>query len=319
MRKKLKITNYRQSMEERVITLWNKCLIEDIISPEIFRKQILFDENFQENLCFVAIEDKSIVGFLLATKRLFPYLERGTEPTRGWINLMFVDENYRRRGVGTQLVKEAEDALRDLGTERITLGAYSPSYIFPGIDIENYHGALAFFEKLGYIKTGEAESMTGNLINYKLPNDFSSKLEVARNLGYNFKKFSYEYSFKLLNFLKDEFGGGWKRNALTHMQSNQAEDTIWICTDLDDNVVGFCMRKMDGNDSRFGPFGVKASLRSHGIGSILFSLMMEDMKKKRIYNLFFLWTHGKAKEFYLRHGIKVYRSYYLYDKTYNKL
>jgi GNAT superfamily N-acetyltransferase len=43
-----------------------------------------------------------------ATKRKFPYLERGLEPTRGWINVMFVDEAYRRKGVGEALVLKAE-------------------------------------------------------------------------------------------------------------------------------------------------------------------------------------------------------------------
>ena len=34
-----------------------------------------------------------VVGFILATKRIFPYLERGLEPDRGWINVLFVDES----------------------------------------------------------------------------------------------------------------------------------------------------------------------------------------------------------------------------------
>jgi len=307
------ITIYNQSMEAEVVALWNKCLTEDAISTQIFRKQVLFDENFQRELCFVAIEDNTIVGYLLATKRVFPYNERGLEPTRGWINLMFVDKNYRRKGIGSTLVKKAEEELKARGAERITLGAYSPNYFFPGIDVNAYKDAVPFFESLGYEYTAPAESMNGSLMNYQFPADFEEKLAKANAQGYTFKKFSYEYSFKLLDFLKEEFGAGWKRNALMKMQANVAEDYIWMCVDANDDVVGFCMRAIDDSECRFGPFGVKKELRSHGLGNILFNLMCMDMKAMRHYNLYFLWTHD-AMAFYQRHGIDVYRTYKCYDK-----
>ena len=42
--------------------------------------------------------------------------------------------------------------------------------------------------------------------------------------------------------------------------------------------------------------------------------MMQDMKSRGIPYLYFLWTGGAAMRFYLRHGVKVYRTYRLSRK-----
>ena len=135
----------------------------------------------------------------------------------------------------------------------------------------------------------------------------------------NFKGISiipYEkkYMLKLLDFLLDEFGAGWKRNAFMAMQHHEAEKVILMVVDQNEEILGFCMRKIDGNEGRFGPFGVSEKLRSTGIGGALFEYMMKDMKSRGIPYLYFLWTGGPAKRFYERHGVKVYRTYKLFRK-----
>ena len=104
----MKIINYSQEYENSIVKLWNECLIADTISCEQLRKQVLFDENFNRKLALIAIEDKEVVGFILATKRQVPYLDRGLEPERGWINLLFVREDFRKKNIGSEMVKEVE-------------------------------------------------------------------------------------------------------------------------------------------------------------------------------------------------------------------
>ena len=127
--------NHR-TMESAVVNLWNECCTFDPLTVQKFRKQALFDENFDNGLCFTAVEDHQVVGFILGTKRKFPYLERGLEPDQGWINVIFVKDEYRRKGIGTKLLKTVEDVLIERGVKRITLAAYSPNYFFAGLDPE---------------------------------------------------------------------------------------------------------------------------------------------------------------------------------------
>lgn len=311
----MQIINYSQKYEKEVVDLWNKTLLADPITLYKFRKQALFDDNFDTELCFVAIVKDLVVGFLLATKRKFPYLERGLEPTRGWINVMLVDKEYKRSGIGRDLVEHAEAKLKSMGVETVTLGAYSPNYFFPGIDKDNYSDAIQFFDNMGYQAGKESYSMCKDLHGYQISAETLDKLAKAQEAGFSFLNFEYKYSLELLEFLKNEFGGGWKRNALISMQNNTAEDCILLVLDTEHKIVGFCMRMIDGNPMRFGPIGVKDEVRNFGIGGILFDIMQLEMAKQGIYHLYFVSTDEPGRRFYERHGVKVFRTYVDYQKN----
>lgn len=311
----MEIRNYSQFYEKEVVDLWNQTLSADPITVHKFRKQALFDDNFDTSLCYVALEEEEVAGFLLATKRKFPYLERGLEPARGWINVMFVGQEYQNKGIGEALARHAEEALKSMGAETVTLGAYSPNYFFPGVDRDNYAEALRFFEKLGYQAGKESYSMCKDLHDYRISEETRLKLAEAEKNGFSFINFDYRYSLELLEFLKDEFGGGWKRNALISMQNNTAEDCILLVLDHEKKIVGFCMRMIDGNPMRFGPFGVKDEVRNFGIGGILFDIMQLEMEKRGIYHLYFVSTDVPGRRFYERHGLKVFRTFVDYQKT----
>ncbi len=97
-------------------------------SQEAFARQIASG-------CQIVIgmeDDSRLVGVVLATH----------DSRRGWINRLAVHPDYRRRGIGTQLVREAERELkaRDLPV----LCAH----------IESWNTASqALFRRLGYVTT----------------------------------------------------------------------------------------------------------------------------------------------------------------------
>lgn len=310
----MKILNYSQKFEKDVINLWNDVLSWDLISTNKFRKQIIFDDNFNSQLSYVAIENENVVGYILGTKRIFPYLERGLEPKRGWINVIFVHPNYERRGIGKSLVSKVEENLKELGSENITIGAYSPNYIFPGIDKENYKSAINFFNKLGYVAGDQSYSMCKDLHSYELSEETIQKLKIAKEKGFSIIKFDYKYALETLEFAKVEFGGGWKRNLLISMQNNTAEDCVLLVLNKEENLVGFCMRMIDGNPMRFGPIGVAKTVRNYGIGGILFDIMQYEMKKQGIYHLYFISTDMPGRRFYERHDVKLLRTFVDYRK-----
>ena len=202
-----------------------------------------------------------------------------------------------------------------MGAETVTLGAYSPNYFFPGVDKDSYSGTMKFFDKMGYIAGNESYSMCKGLHGYKISEETLDKLSKAQKDGFTFINFQYSYALELLEFAKNEFGGGWKRNSLISMQNNTAEDCIILALNKDNKIVGFCMRMIDGNNMRFGPIGVKAEVRNFGIGGILFDIMQLEMEKRGIYHLYFVSTDAAGRRFYERHGVKVFRTYVDYEKT----
>ena len=310
----MEIINYNQKFEIDVVNLWNEALPIDTITVSKFRNQVLFDDNFDSELSFIAIDENKIIGYILATKRKFPYLERGLEPERGFINVMFVQDSYRKKGIGSSLLKKAEDELYARGARRITLGAYSPNYFFPGIDEENYSSSKTFFEDKGYLRGAVNFSMKRDLHGFHLTKEMIEKYDRIKKEGFEIKPFDFSYTLKLLDFARVEFGGGWKRNLLISMRSSLAEDNVLIVVNPKDEVVGFAMRMIDGNPMRFGPIGISESVRNYGIGGVLFDFMQADMAKRSVFHLYFVTTDIPGRRFYERHGLSVFRTFYDYDK-----
>lgn len=306
--------NYSQVYDEQLIELWNKELFFDPISLQTFQYKALFDENFDSDLCLMALDNNKLVGFIMATKRKFPYLDRGLEPLRAWINVMFVDKEYQNKGIGEHLYKTIENKLIVLGVKEITLAAYSPNYFFGGVDTINYPLAKSFFEKMGYQNKGIHYSMGMNLHGFNINENIKNKYNALIEKGYEFRKFDYTYSLELLAFLKKEFGGGWKRNALIAMQKRTAQDLIMMVLDADKKICGFAMSAIDNNPMRFGPIGIAESKRDEGIGSVLLNYYFYDMAKRGIYRMYFMTTDEPGKRYYERNGLSVIRTLTEYRK-----
>lgn len=312
----MKIVTYEQKYEKAVVALWNRTLHADPLTVKKFRKQALFDENFDPSLCYVALEEKQPVGFCLGMRRKFPYMERGLEPDRGWIVVMFVAREYQRKGIGTALVNRAEEDMKRAGAKNITLSAYSPSYFFPGVDEENYPAAAAFFKGLGYVPGKKDYSMCKDLHGYQMSQESLKKMKAAEEKGYRFINFTYDYALELLEFNKNQFGGGWKRNALIAMQNGTAEDLILLVLSPKGSICGFCMRMIDGNPMRFGPIGIDKAMRNEGLGSILLDFAQLEMAKRGVYHMYFVSTDEPGRRYYERHGIHVFRSFTSYKKDF---
>lgn len=305
---------FKQDYEQQVVDLWNECCYFDPITIERFRKQALYDDNFDSELCEVCLDDDLLVGFIMATKRKFPYMEKGLEIDRAWINVMFVKDEYQNRGIGEKLYKDIENKLIKLGTKEITLAAYSPGYFFAGIDEEHYPKAAKFFKKMGYVSLEEHVSMGKDLHGYQIPQEILDRKKEKEEQGFKFINFENKYALKLIDFLTKEFPGGWKRNALLSLRENTAKDRILMIIDKNDEVCGCCLRAIDSNPIRFGPIGIAEKYRSEGLGTILLDMGCYEMAKKGLYRMFFMTTTSKARKYYERNGLSVIRTCYDYRK-----
>lgn len=306
--------NYSQKYEAQVIALWNRCCVFDAIEERKFRRQALFDDNFDPNLAWVALEGDQVMGFAYGTKRKFPYLERGLEPQRGWVNVIFVDPQARRQGVAGEMLSRIEGSLAEAGSRTITLGAYSPSYFFAGVDPENYPEAVSFFEGRGYVAGDTHYSMGKNLHGFRVPSQTEERRAGLEGRGYRFVPFDYSRALEVLDFLQRELGAGWKRNALISMRENTAPDLMLLVIDPQGDICGWCMRAIDGNPMRFGPIGVAAKERNNGIGSVLLDLYCFEMSRRGIYRMYFITTDEPGRRYYARHGLEVIRCFVDYRK-----
>jgi len=150
--------------------LWNAAALEnprcavvrgcDLLENYLFSKPF-----FEPSALTIAEEDQQVVGFSLAG---FGY-DAGADAidrTHGAICLLFVHPDYRRRGIGAELVRLGEEYLRAGGAKNISAGPYFPLDAFgigiyggprtPGI-LEDDATTIKFFKELGYTPTKTAE------------------------------------------------------------------------------------------------------------------------------------------------------------------
>lgn len=85
--------------------------------------------------CFVAIDEKNkIIGSVLC----------GNDGRRGYIYHLAVHKNYRKMGIGSNLVNEAVYALRDLGISKAVL-----------LVLRTNNEGNEFWEKMGYYERND--------------------------------------------------------------------------------------------------------------------------------------------------------------------
>ncbi len=121
------IRGYQTGDEEAVINLWVEC---NLVAPQnnpkrdIERKLKVNPEWF-----LVGVFEGEIVATCMA----------GYEGHRGWINYLAVSSQYRRRGIGTRMMREAESRLRAAGCPKINLQIRASN-----------REVIRFYESIGY-------------------------------------------------------------------------------------------------------------------------------------------------------------------------
>lgn len=108
---------------------------------EMYFKKMLRDVKKNKGIFYVAVEDGVVAGFVIAE---LEKMEDGSSlwivPTKpGKITELFVNERYRGQGIGTKLIKKAEEFLKNSGCDVVKLEVFVPNV-----------NAQKLYEKLGY-------------------------------------------------------------------------------------------------------------------------------------------------------------------------
>jgi ribosomal protein S18 acetylase RimI-like enzyme len=123
----MRIRPYRASDEPAVVALWEKGgLVRPQNDP---RKDIRRKIAVAPDLFLVGELEGRVVACVMA----------GYEGHRGWLNYLAVDPDLRRRGLGREMVTEAERRLRDAGCPKVNLQVRSSNA-----------GVVEFYRRIGY-------------------------------------------------------------------------------------------------------------------------------------------------------------------------
>ena len=123
------VTAYQDQHFDGVAALWREAFPSDapwnradVAIPEKVR--------FQPELFLVALEADVVVGSVMA----------GYEGHRGWVSRIAVLQSHRAKGIGRELLKQAESRLVALGCIKVNLQAAAPNV-----------SATEFYARSGYV------------------------------------------------------------------------------------------------------------------------------------------------------------------------
>jgi GNAT superfamily N-acetyltransferase len=254
------------------------------ISFDYFKKGTLDDKDFDPNLTII-LENRDTRGILA----LFIALIRSIDTKKFcYLKVCLVDRNFRRQGLGTQLLDEMISRARERGIEAISYGDSTPNYWQPGVDLR--HTSLYFFLK------------KHSFHSYKMRQNLTVDLETHEIIPRkNYREFSLERIQKedfqnLFIFVKENFPEGtWAEEVALSL--DLVPPTSFVAKDLNGNIIGWSTHSQLFSGS-FGPTGVLQSLRGKGIGTELLKWALWDMKRNRIKKATIMWVVGDTVKYY---------------------
>jgi mycothiol synthase len=296
-----------------VLRLLSKAMPEDPISEARFTRQVLLDASFRPAGALVAREGEEVVGFCLSVARQVPLENAPSDAERGYVTLLAVDPEWRRRGIGTALLAGCEGYLQEQGRTLVMVSPYAPGYFIPGVDVSAYAGALAFFQARGYQEVYRPVAMEAPLWGWSPPDWLPATEATLAEAGVRFECFRSELALPLLEFALREFPGDWVRVVReTAARITQREPPDRLIAALEgEEVVGFVHHE----NERFGPIGVAKSQRGRGLGHALMFRCLEAIRGKGFRVAWFLWSDDTtAKRLYHAAGFREVRRFALLRK-----
>ncbi len=104
------IRPYRSADEDGLVELW-RLVFPGAPAHNDPRNDIRIKLGIQPELFFVAIAEETIVGSAMS----------GFDGHRGWVYYVAVHPEYRRRGIGSALMRHVESALKEIGCPKLNL------------------------------------------------------------------------------------------------------------------------------------------------------------------------------------------------------
>ena len=252
--------------------------------PSIYdlEEQTIHDPDFAADLCLGISIDGTLAGFIQGIHR--PWKE-GKE-SFGYIKTLFVQEKFRRSGVGTCLIQACEARLAARGCDTLIYGSCSPFYIFPGVPAGD-HGLIALLESAGWRRSTDRVSLNVDLGPYRAKGRLSvsargEKIRIADGADKD----------RVSAFVEREFSLSWVRESESTFEPSDHS----FCLIMEDRegreIIGFAAIGAT-NRNWFGPMGIGARFRRLGLGRVLFENALKKAHERGLTRLVLPWVNDK--------------------------
>lgn len=223
------------------------------------------------------------------------------------ISLLCVDEEYRRKGIGSRLLEKSEEHIFNTGANKIILGRGS-RYILQGVPDDNF-SAVGFFKNKGYTAQWTSVNMSLDLADFSL-----NKLAIPPCPADVVFRFAKEGEKEAVLKAVDDAQAGW------HCIFENCADPVFVA-EWGGEIAGFEILSPQGG--RFVPagetvgcvgcVGVIHKARNKGIGMQMVAHGIEWLKAMGCTSIELRYVH--LVDWYKKLGFKVIRHQWMGEKT----
>ncbi|WP_257347907.1 GNAT family N-acetyltransferase [Pseudalkalibacillus decolorationis] len=300
-----------------VCSLWNQELGNEFpISERLFIQNSFKCLHLLEEGSFIVHCDEKVVGLIISkvTREQVDLLPNKV----GWIQVILVAKEHRRKGIVMKLLQMAEKSLRNCGVSKIVLGRDIHHY-FPGIP-SCCSDTLIWFEKQDYQYVNKVQdyyrSVSSGIKLLKTDLVISVLKEVEQGA--------------LLAFLHQSFPGRWEYEAIDYFRAG-GDGRHFLVAKKEGKIIGF-VRVNDTEspilgpnvywDAVFpekmvgiGPLGIDRYYRKNGYGKAIVEAAIQLAVERKAKHLVIDWT--ELDTFYKSFGFEVWKEYHQYEKILN--
>ncbi len=296
---------------ERISALMSRSMPRDVVSARRLARYTVLEPNFEADALVIAEHPTDgVIGFAYGTCGVhgIPAM-----PSNGFLTAACVDPRHRRQGIGTEMLHRVQKNLAQRGATSVTVGGYPQAYFWPGVDAEEYPGAVAFLESHGFTRGGNAAAMHLDLDAWSISDSVRDLVSTRESEGYTFGPATVEDLPEAVEFAATRLAPDWGEvMRVAALQDPGAVRRVLLARDPQGEVVGFATYGAYGDAiERFGPFGVDETRRGTGLGRILLNLTLRQMRADAAHGAWFLWTGEQtpAGRLYLSTGFEVSRRF----------
>lgn len=314
---------------KQIIGLWNIEAVNLGYKPfrdeQDFTQQVVRNKNFSRDGFIVCLsKNESVIGFINMVCKKEISTGETFQDTPGYLNMLVVDSNYQKQGIGSTLLDLGEKYLKDNGKKEVTLSHSCPIKLSwyvdkekhehnkaPGIKKESY--GLKFLKKRGYAVQQEELSYYRNLKDFTLADEVKIQAENLEKEGITFTFFNqlrhsgYSEMFERLedpSFYKKFIDGIQEGKDIL-----VAVDQTQVCA-----TAGTIFREENGRGF-FSALAVDPLYQGRHIGNVLFGKLCLALKEKQAdYMTLFVTKDNHARRIYERAGFKVVQEWSIMNK-----
>ena len=276
----------------------------DVLPDFLFKEKTIDDYEYDPSLNLIAFSDdeQKILGFISAVIR------RRKDGNVGYIKLICVDTNERRKGVAGKLLSIVEEKMKAECIQVLRLFESYPNYLTPGLD-PFYTEAICFFERNGFKKFNDTSNLLCDLASQSF--DTTTEEEKLSSINIEIKRAELNEKQKVLDFINRVFPA-WEYEVNAAYTNNPI--SLHIAKLENGEVFAFSAYECNNKGTGwFGPMGTDPVHRIKKVGSILLKRCLNDMKSMGFAKSIIPWV-GPIP-FYMNYcNSRVQRVFWRYEK-----